>query len=92
MLRKIRKLAQLPDEASHFEFVALSITRLTVLKSLCQQHDVASRFVLFLALTLPLLVSGAIATALTGLSLGEIHHHARQRLHATETKPPEDIL
>jgi len=48
-------------------------------------------FVLFLALTLPLLISGAIATALTGLSLGEIHHHARQRMHATETKPPEDI-
>ena len=49
-------------------------------------------FVLFLALTLPLLISGAIATALTGLNLGEIHHHARQRMHATETKPPEDIL
>jgi glycosyltransferase 2 family protein len=48
--------------------------------------------VLFLALTLPLLVGGAIATALTGLNLGEIHHHARQRMHATETKPPEDLV
>jgi glycosyltransferase 2 family protein len=48
--------------------------------------------VLFLALTLPLLVTGAIATALTGLNIGEIHHHARQRMHATETKPPEDLL
>jgi uncharacterized protein (TIRG00374 family) len=47
---------------------------------------------LFLALTLPLLVTGAIATALTGLNLGEIHHHARQRMYATETKPPEDIV
>src|ERR1039458_4419214 len=46
-------------------------------------------FVLFLALTLPLLAGGAIATALTGLNIGEIHHHARQRMHATETKPPE---
>ena len=44
------------------------------------------------ALTLPLLAGGAIATALTGLNLGEIHHHARQRMHATETKPPEDLL
>ncbi len=48
--------------------------------------------VLFLALTVPLLVVGAIATALTGLNLGEIHHHARQRLHATETKPPADLV
>jgi uncharacterized protein (TIRG00374 family) len=48
--------------------------------------------VLFLALTLPLLVTGAIATALTGLNLGEIHTHARQRMHATETKPPEDLV
>lgn len=49
-------------------------------------------FVLFLALTLPLLVGGAIATALTGLNIGEIHHHARQRMHATETKPPSDLV
>ena len=49
-------------------------------------------FVLFLALTLPLLAGGAIATALTGLNLGEIHHNARQRMHATETKPPEDLV
>ncbi|MGA2740040.1 MAG: lysylphosphatidylglycerol synthase transmembrane domain-containing protein [Bryobacteraceae bacterium] len=48
--------------------------------------------VLFLALTLPLLVTGAIATALTGLNLGEIHHNARQRMYATEAKPPEDLL
>ncbi len=49
-------------------------------------------FVLFLALTLPLMASGYIATALTGLNLGEIHHHARQRMYATESKPPEDLV
>jgi glycosyltransferase 2 family protein len=48
--------------------------------------------VLFLAVTLPLLVGGAIATALTGLNIGEIHHNARQRMHATEVKPPDDIV
>ena len=48
-------------------------------------------FVLFFALTLPLLAGGAIATALTGLNLGEIDHHARQRLHAVRIKPPEKI-
>jgi len=37
-------------------------------------------FVLWGALTLPLLAGGAIATALTGLNIGEIHHHARHRM------------
>src|SRR5436190_24342652 len=48
VLRKVRKLAQLPDQARHSQF-AVSITRLTVLKSLCQQPEVASRFVTRLA-------------------------------------------
>ena len=43
-------------------------------------------FVLFFALTLPLLVDGAIATALTGLNLGEIHHHARKGLQDAQLK------
>ncbi len=44
---KIRKLAQLATDlrqGQHFE-----VTRLTALKSLCQEPDVANRFVLFLA-------------------------------------------
>src|SRR5262249_45351284 len=35
-------------------------------------------FVVFFALTLPLLVGGAVAMALTGLKIGELHHRARQ--------------
>jgi len=45
--------------------------------------------VLFFALTLPLLLGGAIATALTGLNLGEIHHHARRGLQASQVKTDE---
>ena len=57
-----------------------------------ERNDAATfSFVLFLALTLPLLASGFIATALTGLNLGEIHHHARKGLQATERRPPADI-
>jgi hypothetical protein len=48
VLRKVRKLAQLPQEARRGRF-AVSITRLTVVKSLCQQHEVANRFVTYLA-------------------------------------------
>jgi hypothetical protein len=48
VVRKLRKLVQLPQEARQSRF-GVSITRLTILKSLCQQHDAANRFVTFLA-------------------------------------------
>jgi hypothetical protein len=48
VIGKIRRLAQLPEEAKHCQF-AVSITRLTVLKSLCREPEVASRFVTYLA-------------------------------------------
>jgi hypothetical protein len=48
VLRKVRKLAHLPDEARQSRF-AVSVTRLTVLKSLCEQPEVANRFVTYLA-------------------------------------------
>jgi hypothetical protein len=48
VLRKLRKLAALPDEARQSRF-AVSITRLTVLKSMCQEPAVANRFVTYLA-------------------------------------------
>jgi len=48
VLHKIRRLAQLPQEARQSQF-AVSITRLTVLKSLCQEPEVANRFVTYVA-------------------------------------------
>jgi hypothetical protein len=48
VLRKVRKLAQLPDDARQSR-LAVSVTRLTVLKSLCQQPELADRFVTYLA-------------------------------------------
>jgi len=47
-LRRIRKLARLPDEARQCLF-AVSVTCLTVLKSLCREPEVAHRFVTYLA-------------------------------------------
>jgi hypothetical protein len=72
----------------------INVACLIALKVFGVERNDAEDFsiVLFLALTLPLLVTGAIATALTGLNLGEIHHNARQRMHATETKPPADLV
>ena len=35
-------------------------------------------FIMFVALTLPLLFGGAIATALTGLNIGELRERARR--------------
>ena len=40
-LRKVRGLAQLPHQARQARF-AISIARLTILRSLCQQPEVAS--------------------------------------------------
>ena len=48
VLLKIRKLASLPEEVRQSEW-AVSITRLTVLKSLCRDPEVANRFVTHLA-------------------------------------------
>ena len=39
--------------------------------------------ILFVALTLPLLIGGAVATALTGLNIGELRDRARERARNT---------
>ena len=39
-------------------------------------------FVMFFALTLPLLIGGAVATALTGLNLGELRERAHRKVVA----------
>ena len=48
VVRKVRKLALLPQEARQSRF-AVSVTRLTVLKSLCRRPGAANRFVTHLA-------------------------------------------
>jgi uncharacterized protein (TIRG00374 family) len=45
-----------------------------------EQNDAKTfSIILFVALTLPLLIGGALATALTGLNIGELRDRARQR-------------
>jgi hypothetical protein len=44
-------------------------------------------FVMFFALTLPLLLGGAVAVALTGLNISEIRHRARRGLRASQEAP-----
>src|SRR5438876_552256 len=48
VLRKVRKLALLPEEVRRSRW-AVSVTRLTILKSLCQETALANRFVTYLA-------------------------------------------
>jgi len=48
VLLRIRKLADLASEVEHGKF-SLSVTRLTVLKSLCKDAEMAGRFVIDLA-------------------------------------------
>lgn len=47
-------------------------------------------FILFGALTVPLLIGGAIATALTGVNIGELRHRAKQGLAAAGSSGPEE--
>jgi glycosyltransferase 2 family protein len=44
--------------------------------------------ILFLAQTLPLLIGGAVATALTGSNIGELHDRAKQGMDAHRATPP----
>jgi uncharacterized protein (TIRG00374 family) len=44
-------------------------------------------FILLGAQAFPLLLGGAIATALTGLNIGELHAHARRGVRAARTTP-----
>jgi hypothetical protein len=48
ILTRVRKLALLPGEIKQSRW-AVSITKLTTLKSLCQEPEVANRFVVYLA-------------------------------------------
>jgi glycosyltransferase 2 family protein len=53
------------------------------------EPDVAKGFsmVMFGVLTIPLLVGGAIAMALTDLNLGELHHHAKRGVSSIHASP-----
>ena len=48
VLTRLKKLALLPDEIKQSRW-AVSITKLTTLKSLCKEPEVANRFVVYLA-------------------------------------------
>jgi hypothetical protein len=43
-------------------------------------------FIMFFALTLPLLVGGAVAVAITGLNIGELRHQAQQGVRAASAR------
>ena len=44
-------------------------------------------FIMFFALTIPLLIGGAIATALTGLNISELRARAHHSVHGAHTTP-----
>jgi uncharacterized membrane protein YbhN (UPF0104 family) len=51
-----------------------------------EQNDAKTfSFVMFFALTVPLLLGGALAVAMTGLNLGELHNRARQGFPPTKS-------
>jgi uncharacterized protein (TIRG00374 family) len=49
-------------------------------------------FIMFIALTLPLLIGGAVATALSGLNMKEIRHRAKKSAAAARNPAPDEAL
>ncbi len=95
ILHRVRKLAQLPDEARHSRF-AVSVTRLTILKSLCQQPVVANRFVTYLARKVLERVQqgksyGARPEGATDLTHRKMMLEALAGMEAWQLRPSDDL-
>ena len=76
-----------PGNVGSFQFfVVLALGMFGVEKATAVSLSV----ILFAAMTFPPLIIGAVAVALTGLKIGEIHHHAHHAHHgvkASRTQP-----
>jgi hypothetical protein len=95
VLRKVRKLAHLPEEARQSRF-AVSVTRLTVLKSLCEQPEVATCFVTYLGRkVLERVKQGKGRTSrpkgATDLAHREMMSEALAGLEAWQQRPTDDL-
>jgi glycosyltransferase 2 family protein len=76
-----------PGNLGLFQFVCAGALRLFDV-----EMDVAKTFsfLMFIALTLPLLLGGAVAVALTGLNLTDIRARAKHGLQASQRQPAPD--
>jgi uncharacterized protein (TIRG00374 family) len=64
----------------------VALTRFDVERNVAKDFS----FIMFFALTAPLLVGGAIATALTGLNLSELRERAHKGVHGTYPPPAHE--
>jgi uncharacterized protein (TIRG00374 family) len=87
MLRFGTVIPNAPGNVGLFQFVCTAALMLFDV-----EKDVAKTFsfLMFIALTLPLLVGGAIAVALTGLNLKDIHTRAKHGLKAAQRHPAQN--
>jgi uncharacterized protein (TIRG00374 family) len=85
IVRLATVLPTAPGNIGLFNIVCVMAMRLFELGD----HDARTfSFILFGVQTLPLLLGGAVATALTGSNIGELHHRARRGLDAHQAQPP----
>jgi hypothetical protein len=91
ILLKIRKLASLSEEVRQCQF-AVSITRLTVLKSLCHEPEVANRFVTYLTRkTLENVKHSSHTHTATQASHLALMEEALEGMEAWQRKPTETL-
>ena len=82
VLTIVRFATVVPNAPGNLGLVNLACVKALLLFDFEQNEAKTFSIILFGALTLPLLLGGAIATALSGLNLGELHHRAKSSVRA----------
>lgn len=82
VLNIVRFAIVVPSTPGNIGVVNVAVVMAMKLFELGENDAKTFSILLFAVWTLPLLIGGAVATALTGLNIGEIHHRARRGLDA----------
>jgi len=79
VLTLVRLSTVVPNAPGNLGLINLAVVMALGLFEVERNDAKTFSIILFVALTLPLLLGGALATALTGLNIGELRDRARER-------------
>ena len=85
MVAIIRFATVVPNAPGNLGVVNVACIKALELFDFPQNSGKTFSFILFGAWTLPLLLGGAVATALTGVNIGELRQRAKQGINAAPT-------
>jgi uncharacterized membrane protein YbhN (UPF0104 family) len=84
VLTIVRFATVVPNAPGNLGLVNLACVKALLLFDFEQNEAKTFSIILFGALTLPLLLGGAVATALSGLNLGELHVRAKNSVRSAQ--------